>query len=135
MSNLYTQENCDPDDPKQHALWALMHLPSVGGAPMITHPQILQEWSKRLWDAGFRHNPELQTVKYITPRRGGDHVYNASGGWVPMDTPEPPQMVIPDVNRLTPEENELMIAQYRASGMIPDASPEPRKALVIGDDS
>ena len=50
------QDQCDPNDPDTHALWALRALP----API--RPKV----SRELWDAGFRHNPELQTVRYET---------------------------------------------------------------------
>lgn len=132
---MYTQESCDPNDPRQHVLWGLMFLPNVGGAPTVTHPDILKDWSERLYKLGFRHHPELQELKFVEPKRGGQTNYNASGGWVPIDTPEQPKLVIPDISKLTPEENELMLQQYRAAGMIPDAAPEPRKAMVIGDES
>lgn len=56
MSIPINQDQCDPNDPDTHALWALRALP----API--RPKV----SRDLWDAGFRHNPELQAVKYET---------------------------------------------------------------------
>lgn len=51
-----SQDQCDPNDPDTHALWALRSLP----API--RPKV----SRELWDAGFRHQPELQSVRYET---------------------------------------------------------------------
>ena len=50
------QDQCDPNDPQQFAIWALRRLP----API--RPMTSQD----LFDAGFRHHPELQTVRYET---------------------------------------------------------------------
>lgn len=50
------QDQCDPNDPDTHALWALRALP----API--RPKV----SRDLWDAGFRWHEELQTVRYET---------------------------------------------------------------------
>ena len=51
-----SQDQCDPNDPDTHALWALRSLP----API--RPKV----SRELWDAGFRWNEELQTVQFQT---------------------------------------------------------------------
>lgn len=50
------QDQCDPNDPDTHALWALRALP----API--RPKVCRD----LWDAGFRWHEELQTVRYET---------------------------------------------------------------------
>ena len=50
------QDQCDPNNPDTHALWALRALP----API--RPKV----SRDLWDAGFRWNAELQTIRYET---------------------------------------------------------------------
>jgi len=56
MSIPINQDQCDPNDPDTHALWALRALP----API--RPKV----SRDLWDAGFRWNEELQTIRYET---------------------------------------------------------------------
>jgi hypothetical protein len=50
------QDQCDPNDPDTHALWALRALP----API--RPKV----SRDLWDAGFRWNEELQAIRFET---------------------------------------------------------------------
>ncbi|WP_167464989.1 phage gene 29 protein family protein [Nocardia brasiliensis] len=126
-----TQENSDPDNPEEHLLWGLIHLPNVGGAPMVTHPDILRAWSKHLYDLGFRHHPELQTRKFQRPAAGPQSHWNPASAWVPLDTPEPQKRTLPSIESLTAAENAAMIAQYRAAGMIPDPTPERDKAFEL----
>lgn len=118
------------DNPEEHFLWALVHLPNVGGVATVTHPDILKAWSKHLYEAGFRHDPEKQQKKLLRAYRGPQHQYNGATKWVGMDVPEPEKVVIPDIRTLTAEENAAMLAQYRAAGMIPAPPPEPDKASV-----
>ena len=56
MSIPINQDQCDPNDPDTHALWALRALP----API--RPKV----SRDLWDAGFRWNEDLQAVRFET---------------------------------------------------------------------
>ncbi|GAA5081579.1 phage gene 29 protein family protein [Nocardia iowensis] len=126
-----SQDNCDADSPEEHALWALIHLPNVGGAPMVTHPDILRGWSKHLYELGFRHHPELQVKKFQKPAAGPQSQWNASTAWVPIDAPAPDTRVIPDIGSLTAAENAAMIAQYRAAGMIPDPTPDRDHAIEL----
>lgn len=117
--NIPTQDVCDPENPEEHALWALVHLPQVG-APLLLHPSVLRDWSKHLWDLGFRHDPELQTLKFQRPFAGRQSPFNGATGWVPTGTPDPDIRVLPDIHSLTVEENAAMLAQYERAGMIPE---------------
>ena len=84
-----TQEMADPDDPAGFA-WVFAGLPHMQGAPLGMPVWYLRELSKRLWDAGFRHHPELQTIKYRRPHAGmGVEMLSAAGEWVPIDEPDP----------------------------------------------
>ncbi|GAB4584396.1 phage gene 29 protein family protein [Nocardia sp. IFM 10818] len=124
------QAGCDPDNPEEFALWALLHLPRTG-VPMLMHPSVLRDWSKHLWDLGFRHNPELQTKKLQRPIAGKQSPFNGSTQWVDIDTEEPPLRAIPDIASLTPEENAAMLAQYERAGMIPAPSDERDGAFSL----
>ena len=82
-------ETADFEDPESHALWALAGLPHLNGAPLGMPIFMLKAISKRLWDAGFRHHPELRTIKYRPPHAGhGVSMFLAAGEWVPIDAPD-----------------------------------------------
>ena len=84
-----TQETADPDDPAGFA-WVFAGLPHMQGAPLGMPIWYLRELSKRLWDAGFRHHPDLQKIKYRRPHAGmGVEMLSAAGEWVPIDEPDP----------------------------------------------
>lgn len=142
-----TKEKCDLSNPEEKFLWALVHLPNVGGVATVTHPDILKAWSVHLGECGFVHVDELleladadgnirvsqlpvQEKKLQTPFRGPQHQYNGASKWVPMDTPDPVKVVIPDIRQMTPEENAAMIRQYQEAGMLPPPAPALDKAEV-----
>lgn len=66
-----TQDTADMSDPRQHFAWALASFPApnpdMGDVPV--HPMVRPEFSQRLSDFGFEHNPAKQT-KWLIP---GDH--------------------------------------------------------------
>ncbi|MFX0581179.1 phage gene 29 protein family protein [Nocardia nepalensis] len=109
-------DDCDPDDPHEAFTWALVGLPGPRNAPLMVHPDVLRQWSKHLWDLGFRHDPQVQTKEYHSPARGVTHWLNGSGRWVPAGTPQPPQASAPDMSQLTAEERAHVVAQLRESG-------------------
>ncbi|WKW87245.1 hypothetical protein SEA_CHARGERPOWER_30 [Mycobacterium phage Chargerpower] len=140
-----SQKDHDPKDPRQHAIWALRNLPMVAGVGAITHPGYLADWSEHLWKAGFRHVDSLreladedgnihvsqlpeQTIKFQPAFRGQRHDMNHAARWVEHDTPDPEPVRIPDIRKLTQQENEAMLQQYREAGMIPDNRPGPAMA-------
>lgn len=143
-----SQRDTDFYDPEQHFAWALRNLPAFAGSGMITHPGFLREWSKHLWACGFAHRDYLasladndgnihvsklpkQTIKFQPAMRGPRHGYNNAAHWVPVDTPDPKPVNLPDIRQLTIQENEMMLAQYRAAGMISDYTPQPSRAEVV----
>lgn len=143
-----TQESHDPTNPREHAQWALRNLPMVAGVGAITHPGYLADWSEHLWKVGFRHVDAIraladengmihvdqlprQVIKFQQPFRGQRNDYNNAARWVKADEPDPEPVVIPDISKLTQQENEAMLQQYRAAGMIPDTRHGPAVAEVF----
>lgn len=141
MTGIPHQSECDMSDPRQHVIWALHHLPNVGGVATVTHPSILGDWSEHIVKCGFVHESVLreladengyihvdqlpkQQIKHLRAVRGPRHHMNAAAPWVPIDEKEPEPMRLPNIDRLTDQENEAMLAQYRAKGYLKDA-PEP----------
>lgn len=145
-----TQEQADLANPEEHFLWALRNMPAFAGAGMVTHPAFLRQWSAHLWGCGFVHRDYLegladedgnihvsklpkQTIKFQPAVRGPRHGYNNAARWVSSDTPEPQPINLPDIRQLTIQENQIMLDQYRAAGMIPPAQAEPSKAEAVND--
>lgn len=84
------QATADMQDPAEFAAWVFAGMPHMQGAPIAFPVWYLHELSKRLWEAGFRHHAELQTVKYVIPtvEADGPAVLASAGRWVPVDTPD-----------------------------------------------
>lgn len=76
-----SQASCDPDVPDEFAVWALVGLPGMNGAPLPFPVGYLRKVSQRLWDAGFRHHPELQTIRYKRPVMD-EHWLTSPGTWI-----------------------------------------------------
>lgn len=143
-----TQENHNPKDPRQHAVWALRNLPMVAGVGAITHPSYLADWSEHLWKCGFAHRDYLagladedgnihvsqlprQVIRFQQPFRGQRSDYNNAARWVGKDEKDPEPIRIPNIRQLTDQENQAMIKQYRDAGMIPDEAIRPSVAEVM----
>ncbi|MBF6449033.1 MULTISPECIES: phage gene 29 protein family protein [Nocardia] len=111
-----TYDDCDPNNPHEAFTWALVGLPGPRNAPLMVHPDVLRQWSKHLWDLGFRHDPQAQTKEYHHPARGVTHWLNGSGRWVPAGTPAPAEVSAPDMAQLTADERAHVVQQLRESG-------------------
>ncbi|AKK04602.1 putative DUF2744 family protein [Corynebacterium mustelae] len=112
MGNIPLQQDCDMNDPDEHALWALVGLAGpTAHAPLVLPPQVLRKWSRRMWECGFRHNPELQEIKYVPPPLDTNWVLGAAGQWVGIDTPLPAEITAPDTSHLTDEEKRVLLAR------------------------
>ena len=137
-----SQQNHNPKDPKQHFVWALRNLPMAAGVGAITHPEILKLWSEHLWKCGFVHRDYLegladengnihvsqlpqQSIKLQQAFRGQRHDMNPAYRWVSADEEDPVPVRIPNIREMTQQENEYMLRQYRAAGMIPDNKVGP----------
>ncbi|AXH48805.1 minor tail protein [Mycobacterium phage Steamy] len=146
--SLPTQETHDPRDPRQHVVWALRNLPMVAGVGAITHPGYLSDWSEHLYKCGFRHVDSLraladedgnihvsqlpeQEIRFQQPFRGQRHPMNPAARWVEKDEADPEPVRIPDIRKLTDQENQAMLQQYRDQGWIPDDRVGPAKAEVF----
>jgi hypothetical protein len=124
----------DENDPEQHVLWALTHLPLVAGVGAITNPAYLKGWSKHLWQAGFRHVdwikkladadgnihvsklPE-QTIKFQPAFRGPRHGYNNAARWVGPETPDPEPFRVPDPEKMTTQEQYALLYRLDQLGV------------------
>lgn len=106
------QSGCNPNDPEEHALWALTGLAGPNSqAPLILPVAVTKLWSKHLYDCGYRHHPELQKIKYIPPAAGTNWVVGAAGEWVDINTPLTPQQSAPDISHLSDEEQLVLLSQ------------------------
>lgn len=110
------QEGCDPDNPEEVFLWALVGLPGPKGSPMLLSPKILRLWSKHLWDLGLRHDENEQQREYHPPARGPQHWLNGAGRWVDKGTARKPRIRTPDITMFTPEERAELVAQLHLHG-------------------
>ena len=84
---LPVQADCNPENPEEFAVWAMVGIPGMKGAPLPFPVKYLRQVSRRLWDAGFRHHPECQTIKYKRPSANDPHWLTNPGSWVPIDEP------------------------------------------------
>lgn len=142
-----SQQEHNPSEPRQHFAWALRNLPLVAGVGAITHPGYLADWSEHLWKCGFAHRDYLvgladadgnihvsqlppQTIKFQPAFRGQRSDYNNAARWVGVGEPDPEPVRIPDIRKLTQQENEYMIRQYKEAGMIKEDRPGPPLAEV-----
>lgn len=145
-----SQSEADLSKPEEHFLWAMRNMPSFAGSGVITHSGFLRGWSKHLWDAGFRHRDWLegladengnihvsklpkQQIKFQEAFRGPHHTYNNAARWVPMDTPAPEPVCLPDVTQLTIQEQHAMAWQLREAGIIPKDNIPQHKAEELND--
>ena len=118
---LKLQQDCDMAKPEEHALWALTGLAGPSShAPLIVPEAAKKKWAKQIYDAGFRHHPELQTIKYVPPRGNVDWVHGAAGRWVPVDEVLPPEDTAPDTSHLDHAE-KLIMFQRLAAELFPQA--------------
>lgn len=109
------QHECDMSSPEEHALWALVGLPGPGQhAPLVMPPAVLKQWSKRLWELGFRHDPDLQELKYVPPAADSNWVAGAAGRWVNVNAVLPAEDTAPDVSHLSADEKRVLLERLAA---------------------
>ena len=87
LHGLPRRENCNPNDPYQFALWALVALPNMAGGQLVMSVEYLQMVSKQLWDLGFRH-VEDPVLRYRPPRGPDSYWLGVPGDWIPIDKEE-----------------------------------------------
>ncbi|WP_306358706.1 MULTISPECIES: DUF2744 domain-containing protein [unclassified Nocardia] len=109
------QHECDPDNPDEAFVWAFVALPGPGNGPLLVPPRILGQWSRRLWELGFRHHPAEQTLEYQLGGNDG-HWLGQPGAWVPKGTAVAPDDGVPDVSELSAVQRAHLVAQLQQSG-------------------
>jgi hypothetical protein len=125
------QDECNPNDPEEHALWALVCPPGIGQTPMLIPEFVARRLSEALWHAGFRHHPEMQTKKFQRPFRGPQHALNPMGKWVDMGEESPEPVVLPNLAEMTAEELAVIMRQAQELGIVPEVPAPVDTARVI----
>lgn len=149
MARLPLQQDCvDSDDPKVKHQWVLVALPFHGMTPFTMEPELREQWSERIDEAGYVHGPTLakladengnihvsqlpeQKVKFIPPHRGQQQALNNSGVWVDMDEEDPEPVALPDMAEYTRHEQEFVAEQLRYHGVVRDPEPAVEGAVVV----
>jgi hypothetical protein len=108
----------------------------------------LAEWSKHLYACGFRHVSAIaeladehgnihvsqlpeQQIRLSEAFRGPRNAFNAAARWVPMDAPDAPPVIIPDIRDFTAPERAAVLSQFRDAGDYQDRyAPAPDTASV-----
>lgn len=140
MTNgLPLQSNCDPNDPDEFAAWAFTGMLGPGNAPAIFPPAITAKMSRRLWDLGYRHHPELQTVEYVVTGHPQDFISANVGKDVPITdgkkdaNTEAARPAAPDTSNLTAAEKRALYEELREQ-MFPTPDAPTDRARVEGED-
>lgn len=131
-------EHCDQETPEEAFVWALIGLPGPRNSPLMVHPITLGEWSKHLWDLGFRHYAEDQTKEYHPPARGHHHWLNGSGQWLPQGSEPVVVPDLPDVTQMSEEERAHVVQQLHHHGHfkhLVDTRELPESAAAAESDS
>jgi len=117
---------------------------------VVTNSGFLRRWSKHLWDTGFAHRDYLasladedgnihisklpkQVIRFQEAFRGPQHTYNNAARWVRAGEPDPKPTVIPDVTKMTQQENWALAYQLKAAGYVIPDPPQPLKAKVFDE--
>jgi hypothetical protein len=126
-----TRENCDPTNPYQAYLWALVAMPYQKGAQLVLPVDYLQFVSKRLWDCFGPPNPDWEpTIKYQPPLNTDPNWLTSPGKWVDASEPDrdPRRPVEKAVDNLVSQQQaELARELWRRM------TPEQRRMLSEGD--
>lgn len=99
-------------DPEQFAAWVFIALRMRSGDTLNFHPHDAAAASRQLWEAGFRHHPELQTHRQSIPGGPQSQFLAAAGAdWVEVDAPE---SELETARREVPDISGLSLAQHTA---------------------
>lgn len=115
------QDRANFDDPDEHAAWVFIGLRMSSGDTLNFHPDDAKSASRQLWEAGFRHHPELQTHRMSVPGGPNQTFLAAAGGdWVPLDderaTVEAEAGAVPDISGLSLAQRTALQEQLTALG-------------------
>ena len=126
------QQDCPADEPNKFALWAFVALPMASdAAPLVAPPQVMEKWSKHMWECGFRHHPELQEIKYQPPTQNHNWLSGTGGRWVDIDEKMPPEVTAPSLDHLTREEKSIVLKRLLEE--IGDTLADQNYAGVVND--
>lgn len=116
------QNQVDGNDPEEHALWVTGCLNTAHDQITMAEPDA-RAISKQLWEAGFRHDPELQTHKFVGVGTG----LVMGARWLPVDEDEEtPADEVPDLSGLSLAHKTEIARQLAADGiLIPEVVDEP----------
>lgn len=145
-----SQEECDPENPEEHFLWALRNMPTFAGVGAVTHSGFLRQWSSHLVKCGAVHVDYLrgladengninvsqlpkQEIKFQEAFRGPRHQFNNAGRWVGKDAPDPQPVRLQDVRSLTDQERQAMAEQLIAVGAIKPEKPPQHSAQALNE--
>lgn len=115
------QDRADMLDPDEHAAWLFIALRMQSGDTLNFHPSDAEAASRQLWEAGFRHHPELQTHRMSVPGGSDQSFLAAAGGdWVSVDDEPSPleqaRRAVPDISDLSLEQRTALQEQLTALG-------------------
>ena len=129
--NFPLRENCDPNNPYQAYLWALVALPYQKGAQLVLPVDYLQFVSKRLWECFGPPNPDWEpTIKYQAPLSTDPNWLTSPGSWVDADAPDrdPRRPVERAVDNLVSQQQAELVRELWER-----MTPEQRKMLSEGE--
>lgn len=108
------QNEVNPDNPREHAAWALVGLPGANTlAPLVLPVEIMEKWSEHLYKCGFRHHPELQEIVYVPPVNSPSWVSGAGGRWVRKGEELTEEELTPRVSELSDQEKRLLFNELK----------------------
>lgn len=115
------QDRADMENPDEFAAWLFIALRMQSGDTLNFHPADAAAASRQLWEAGFRHRPDLQTHRMSVPGGPEQSFLAASGGdWVEVGKAESPtaqaRRAVPDISGLSLEERSALQEQLRQLG-------------------
>lgn len=116
-----TQDRANMNDPEEFAAWVFIALRMQSGDTLNFHPLDAAAASRQLWEAGFRHHPELQSHRMSIPGGPEQSFLAASGGdWVEFMTTDTPEQLarreVPDISGLSLEQRTALQEQLTALG-------------------
>lgn len=115
MAGLPLQGHLDDENPEEHFLWALVGLAGPQAqAPLLVPTGIMRKWSQHLYECGFRHHDELQTIKYVPPHGTDNWVMGAAGRWVPIEETLDAEDTVPNTDHLSVDEKRLLMQQLQS---------------------
>lgn len=113
-------------DPEEFAAWAVKHLCMSGGDVLNLLELDARSVSEQLWNAGFRHHPELQTHRVLGAGEGNFAALGAEWGEIGDADPAPADAAtVPDVRGWSLDAKMALLSQLRDVGIGEHDVPPP----------